>query len=45
VAVGQADRAVHQVDGIAIATGGIIRVERMKSIRSSFSGTLEREEA
>ncbi len=31
--------------GIATAIGGIIRVERMKNSRSSFSGTLKREKA
>ncbi len=31
--------------GIATAIGGIIRVERMKNIRSSLSGTLNRENA
>src|SRR5919198_1126620 len=31
--------------GMATAMGGIMRVERMKNSRSSFSGTLKRENA
>src|SRR4030081_214406 len=31
--------------GIATAIGGIMRVERMKNMRSSFNGTLKRENA
>ena len=42
VATGRASRNIRKI-GIATAIGGIIRVERMKNIRSSFSGTLKRE--
>ena len=33
------------LEAIATAIGGIMRVDRMKNSRSSFSGTLKRENA
>ncbi len=44
VATGRAARNIRKI-GMATAMGGIIRVDRMKNSRSSFSGILKREKA
>jgi hypothetical protein len=44
VSLRPSERNIRKI-GMATAIGGIMRVERMKKRRSSFSGTLKREKA